>query len=578
GSERGGTCSPPYPARARYDPAATVRAANGTVFPDADIHSYPLVTVDGQTLTGRAFLDAHDMAMREEALRVVSAIQHYTNVMEGLPGVYAGKQSGALPLPRGLADSYVFVGHGDSGRTTVPRRSTGANQAVHPRQLGRMLARRKSMQALSPDKPVWLLICELSMTRADQDLLAHSSSAQYVANETRRTVFTVDRQISPSEAEGGLPPHLVVYDDPDNPVGHVEEFRPEPGTDALDALADLGGLPDGLPGRTDRALHWVRALRQTHGVRIDSDPAREAEFHELIEGFGALERLRFQAAGDADPGPLTWGGLRHTVGLHAARQGWDRSLTAGALAHLLHAAHTGGLSPSDAAGPTAPAAPPVSTGAPAPTGTVARPTGQETLSNTGPDDILLQAPPSEEARRRWIAGQLGADDLPDDPPGFTGAGIVTLDELRDAGIGITPGMDVEAQLGGGVRGSGLPPLDQVRLLLARPGPWPDALDAVAATVSGRIWRTAFADFTNSTAHPDAARAWDAALGLLLPGDADSLLADWRYAGEEFRDAARRLADLLAAEETDSPTVARVVARLRNVLGLPPVATDGPDAQ
>ncbi len=49
-----------------------------------------------------------------------------------------------------------------------------------------------------------------------------------------------------------------------------------------------------------------------------------------------------------------------------------------------------------------------------------------------------KAPPSEEARRRWIAGQVSADDLPGDPPGFTGDETVTLAELRDAGIGITP--------------------------------------------------------------------------------------------------------------------------------------------
>ncbi|CAL9330645.1 hypothetical protein SUDANB6_00065 [Streptomyces sp. enrichment culture] len=539
GSEPAGTWIPADPGLVPDDPAATVRAADGTVFPDADIHSYPLVTVDGRTLTGRAFLDAHDMAMREEALRVVSAIRHYTNVEEGLPGVYAGRQGGLLPLPRVLADSYVVVGHGDSGRTTVPRRSTGANQALHPKQLGRMLARRRSMRMLSPEKPVWLLLCELSMTRADQDLLTHPSSAQYVANETRRTVFTVDRQISPSEAEGGLPPRLLVYDDPDNPVGHIGEFLPEPGTDALDALADLGGLREGLPGRTDRALHWVRALRQTHGVHIDSDPDREAEFHELVEGFGAFEELRFQAAGNADPGLLTWNELRHAVGRYAARQGWDRSLTAGSLAHLLHAARTGRLGPSDAAGPTAPA-----------------------------------APPSEEVRRRWIAGRVSAQDLPGDPPGFTGAEIVTLAELRDAGIGITPGMDVEAQLGGGVRGSGLAPLDQVRLLLTRPGPWPDALDAVAAAVSRRIWRSAFTDFENATPHPNAARAWDTALGMLLPGEPASALADWRYAAEAFRDAVRRLAALLAAEATDLRTVASVAARLREGLGLPPLGTDG----
>ncbi|WP_345586861.1 lonely Cys domain-containing protein, partial [Streptomyces prasinosporus] len=566
GSDPAGTWVPADPDLVADDPGATVRASDGTLFPDSDIHSYPLVTVDGQALTGRAFLDAHDMALREEALRVVSAIQHYVNVVEGLPGVYAGRQSGPLPLPRGLAGSYVAVGHGDSGRTTLPRRSTGANQAVHPRQLGRVLARRRSMQALPPGAPVWLLLCELSMTRADQDLLAHPPSAQYVANEIRRTVFTVDRQISPSEAEGGLPPHLVVYDDPDNPEGHVQEFPPEPGTAALDALADLGGLPDDLPGRADRALHWVRALRQTHGVHIDSDPDREAEFHELIEGFGALEGLRIRAAGNATPGLLTWGGLRHIVGRYAARQGWDPSLTAGSLAHLLRAARAGRLHPSDAAGPTASAAPPTSTAAPAPTDTAPD-------AVTAGDDTPLQAPPSEEARRRWIAGQAVADDLPGDPPRFTGADLVTLDELRDAGVGITPGMDVEAQLGGGVRGGGLAPLDQVRLLLARPGPWPDALGAVAATVSRRLWRTAFTDFESGTAHPDAARAWDTALGLLLPGDADSALADWRYAGEAYRDAVRRLAGLLAAEGTDPRTVARLVARLRAGLGLPPLATD-----
>ncbi|MEU5095711.1 lonely Cys domain-containing protein [Streptomyces sp. NPDC020996] len=589
GSDPAGTWIPADPGLVPDDPAATVRAANGTVFPDADIHSYPLVTVDGQALTGRAFLDAHDMALREEALRVVSAVQHYTNEVEGLPGVYPARQGGLLPLPQGLAGSYVFVGHGDSGRTTVPRRSTRANQAVHPRHLGRMLARRRSLQALSPEAPVWLLICEMSMTRPDQDLLTHPSSAQYVANETRRTVFAVDRQVSPSEAEGGLPPRLVLDDDPDRPVGHVEEFLPEPRTVALDALADLGGLPAQVPARTERALHWVRALRQTHGVHIDSDPAREAEFHELIEGFGALEGLRFQAAGNADPGPLTWGGLRHIVGQYAARQGWDRSLTAGSLAHLLHAARAGRLRPSDASGPSAPAAPPASTGTPPADDTAAhrsRTSPPETTARSAGSvaDVITAGggtpPPtalSEDAQRQWIARQVAQEDLPGNPPGLTGADMVTLAELRDAGIEITPGMDVEAQLGGGVRGSGLAPLDQVRLLLARPGPWPEALDAVAETVARRIWRSAFTEFDGAVPGADAVRAWDTALGLVLPGEPSSAFADWRYAGEGFRDAVRRLAVLLA-ERADPRTVARVAARLRESLGLPPPGTEDADAR
>ncbi|MFF9059620.1 lonely Cys domain-containing protein [Streptomyces sp. NPDC014882] len=200
-------------------------------------------------------------------------------------------------------------------------------------------------------------------------------------------------------------------------------------------------------------------------------------------------------------------------------------------------------------------------------------------SEAPPSEEPPQAPPSEDARRWWVAGQVGVEDLPGSPPGFTGTEIVTLAELRDAGVEITPGMDVEAQLGGGVRGSGLAPRDQVRLLLARPGPWPGALDAVAATVSRRLWRSALTDFGSTAPDPDAARAaraaWDTALGLLLPGERDSALADWRYAGDAFRDAVRRLAVLLAAEGTDPRTVARLAARLREGLGLPPPGTSGP---
>lgn len=171
---------------------------------------------------------------------------------------------------------------------------------------------------------------------------------------------------------------------------------------------------------------------------------------------------------------------------------------------------------------------------------------------------------------------MGAEDLPGDPPALTGTGNVTLAELRDAGVEITPGMDVEAQLGGGVRGGGLAPLDQVRLLLARPGPWPDALDAVAATVARRTWRSAFEAFASAVPAPDAARAWATVVGLLFPDDgAEAATADWRYAGEAFRDAVRRLAVLVAEEGTDPRTVARLAARLRQQLGLPSRGAVGP---
>lgn len=179
----------------------------------------------------------------------------------------------------------------------------------------------------------------------------------------------------------------------------------------------------------------------------------------------------------------------------------------------------------------------------------------------------------DDAQRQWIARQLTAEDLPENPPGLDDGDTVSLADLRTAGIAITPGMDVEAQLGGGALGSGLGPLDQVRLLMVRPGPWPDVLDAIAATTSRRVWRSAFADFASAVSADgramDAARAWDTAVGLVLPRESHSVVADSRYSGEEFRDAVRQVADLLA-EETDRQTAVHVANRLRHGLGLPPL--------
>ncbi|WP_411152363.1 lonely Cys domain-containing protein [Streptomyces sp. A30] len=179
----------------------------------------------------------------------------------------------------------------------------------------------------------------------------------------------------------------------------------------------------------------------------------------------------------------------------------------------------------------------------------------------------------DDAQRQRLARQLTAEDLPENPPGLDDGDTVSLADLRTAGIAITPGMDVEAQLGGGALGSGLGSLDQVRLLMVRPGPWPDVLDAIAATTSRRVWRSAFADFASAVSADgramDAARAWDTAVGLVLPRESHSVVADSRYSGERFRNAVRQVADLLA-EETDRQTAVHVANRLRHGLGLPPL--------
>ncbi|WP_431775189.1 lonely Cys domain-containing protein [Streptomyces cucumeris] len=347
GSVPQGTWIPSDPGLVADDPSAEVTANDGAVFPDTDVQSFTLLTADGRELTGRAFLNETDMAIREDDLRPLSAVEFYSDLYEGLPGVDRNRESPLRPLPRPLRDAYLIVGHGQHGRAVLPRRSTGLNQTVRPKEIGRMLARRKSLRRMRREAPVWALWCELGGLAPGKDPLEAVSGAQDVANETGRTVFSTDAEQGSSKAEGQWPPRLIKFDDPDRPAFRWLEFRPEPRAEALTALADMAGLPPRLERRTTRVLRWVRALRRTHGVDIDTNPERAAQFQELIQGFASLERLRLTAAGNPDTGPLTWRVLESLVGAFAQQQGWDPTVNENSLGQVLHAALTGGLSHDD---------------------------------------------------------------------------------------------------------------------------------------------------------------------------------------------------------------------------------------
>ncbi|MYV54880.1 lonely Cys domain-containing protein, partial [Streptomyces sp. SID3212] len=185
----------------------------------------------------------------------------------------------------------------------------------------------------------------------------------------------------------------------------------------------------------------------------------------------------------------------------------------------------------------------------------------------------------DEAARHWIAQHVTAEDLPPNPPALDHTDTITPAELEAAGI--TPGpLSLDA--------GQLTPLDQVRLLMVRSGSWHPALDAVAANASRRIWRTASADFegtdpadrteteteTESGTDTAAARAWDTAVGLVLPLELHPVLADSRYAGDEYRDAVRQVAAHLATEGADHRTAVHVAGRLRHGLGLRPRGPGG----
>ncbi|HBF80752.1 MAG TPA: hypothetical protein DD420_12745, partial [Streptomyces sp.] len=425
-----GTWLPADPGLVPDDPDAFVTLADGTRVAEDDLESYALTTADGQELTGRAFLDPQDMAMREQGLRPISAVQYYTDLYEGLPGVDSDRESGLRPLPRPLTDSYIFVGHGRTGMKAVPVRSTGRGHMLGDKEFGRLLARRKSLQRMRPDKPVWALWCELGQVRTGKDRLESPPPAQSASNMSGRTVFTAEATQGWSAAEGNWPPRLIKFDDPDRPVFRYREFRPEPGATTLTSLADLAGLPAHAERRTTRVLRWVRALRETHGVDIDTDPARTAEFHNLIRGFGALERLRTDTPQNPDTGPLTWRSLEHIVGTYAQGRGWDRSLTANALEHVLYQAQVGGLSPQSviAAAPAAPAAPPVApqteVAAPAELSEYMRSHGAQHDGHIG---LVIHEPtpdPVLEGLHRQIIRALGVD-----PAGAEGQELRT--RLRD---------------------------------------------------------------------------------------------------------------------------------------------------
>ncbi len=349
-----GTWLPADPGLVPDDPGASVTLADGRRVLDTDLESYALTTVDGQELTGRVFLNAMDTAMREQGLRQISAVRYYTDLYEGLPGVDTDRESGLRPLPRPLTDSYIFAGHGRTGMKTVPVRSTGRGHLLGDKEFGRLLARRKSLQRMRPDKPVWALWCELGQVRTGKDRLDSPPPAQWAANMSDRTVFTAEATQGWSAAEGDWPPRLIKFDDPDRPVFRYREFRPEPGTGTLATVADLAGLPAHAVDRTARALRWVRALRETHGVDIDTAPGRVAEYHNLLRGFGALERLRTDTPQNPDTGPLTWRSLEQIVGAYAQTRGWDRSLTANALEHVLYPVSYTHPSCRITCGPTAP--------------------------------------------------------------------------------------------------------------------------------------------------------------------------------------------------------------------------------
>lgn len=194
--------------------------------------------------------------------------------------------------------------------------------------------------------------------------------------------------------------------------------------------------------------------------------------------------------------------------------------------------------------------------------------------------------PRDADARRWIADQLTEADLPPAQSPPAEGETVGLRDLEAAGITPSVGQRTEMTLRGDDRlpAATLPPLDLARIRMTGPDAWTAASDTAAANASRRLWARAYADFTatapEGTDEADASRAWAAAVVLVLPAEPHEVRADSRYAGEDFRDAVRRVADHMLTGSTNAQSAAELADTLRSELGLhprwttPTMATEG----
>ncbi|MGW3572425.1 hypothetical protein ACWDSL_52765, partial [Streptomyces sp. NPDC000941] len=196
--------------------------------------------------------------------------------------------------------------------------------------------------------------------------------------------------------------------------------------------------------------------------------------------------------------------------------------------------------------------------------------------------------PRDDAQRRWIAEELTEEDVNPVAARLAASATTGLDEADVRAAGVTPVYDQQAQIQMALRGDSgdnrvpvhaLPPLELARVLMMRPGPWTDALDDVAANASRRLWASAYADFAGAAAgaapgtalggamETDVARAWAAAVSLVLPVEPHAVLADSRYAGDGFRRVVRQVADHLLMWGPDTEAALRSAAELADILRL-----------
>ncbi|MET7290353.1 protein-glutamine glutaminase family protein [Streptomyces sp. NPDC005573] len=322
---------PADPGQLAAVPGATVRAQDGTVFPDEDVRSYLLLGRDGRTLRGAALINEAHTAQLENALRGLPWMRHYAFRTEAIPGLNQerlgqerlGQEGESKPdlLDWPVEDGFVLALRGDRGRPVLPRDSDGLDYHVPNEHLVRFVDRFLTTLNVPAGMEITVVGHDWGHLIPEGDPLESVPIGQVAATVTGRPFRVSTVAVRPAEAEDDRPPRLVMTSDPTGPRPRWVRFVPEPDAAALGRLADYGRLPADLPRRRTRALRWIRAMRELFGPGIDTDEGQRALYFEALKGFAALERYRLGRPGPEQAGPLTWAELGRRAAGYARTRG-----------------------------------------------------------------------------------------------------------------------------------------------------------------------------------------------------------------------------------------------------------------
>ncbi|MEU1694831.1 lonely Cys domain-containing protein, partial [Streptomyces hirsutus] len=242
---------------------------------------------------GRAWFTQEDMERRREHYGHLPAVRH--RAIWDL----AADQEGPLEALAGPDTAYTAALHIGARGAELPL-SDGRTGVTDGRGLGRVLKRQPSLVRLGPDTELRLLACTAG-EQPDGDPLARVPLGQDVATETGLVVHADTGEVALVGPSLGRPARIGVVDSLTTPRHRQTSFRPEPGPEELEAAAWRAGLAPGTDRPAERALRWLRALRQEAGPDLGWNPDRRHEYETLLRGAMAWENTRPATAA----GPLT---------------------------------------------------------------------------------------------------------------------------------------------------------------------------------------------------------------------------------------------------------------------------------